>query len=214
MRPSCRPKRRSSSARKSSGSRARRCGTASLRSVQTIEERCRGSRRRQRQDRERARTAGSARPRGPRGRARARPWRRCPIADRARRSSRSRPARAAASARRRPRPGERGVGRAPRQRSTASGAGAARKRTAVGFRTTPAWPRQPRPARRELAALDHVGEGLAGLDVAREGQEDRPDRVAEAAVGDHHVEDGLRAGAIRSQTPRASSMRRAAAAIA
>ena len=40
--------------------------------------------------------------------------------------------------------------------------------------------------------LHHVGERLAGLDLAREGEEDRPHRVAEAAVGDRHVEDRLR----------------------
>ena len=47
--------------------------------------------------------------------------------------------------------------------------------------------------RRERAALDHMGEGLAGLDLAVEGQEHRPHRVGDPAVGDHHVEDRLRA---------------------
>jgi hypothetical protein len=37
-----------------------------------------------------------------------------------------------------------------------------------------------------------VGEGLAGLALGREGQEDRPDRVVQPRVGDHHVEDRLR----------------------
>ncbi len=45
---------------------------------------------------------------------------------------------------------------------------------------------------REIASLDHVGEGLARLDFAGEAEEDRPDRVLEARIGDDHVEDRLR----------------------
>ncbi len=44
----------------------------------------------------------------------------------------------------------------------------------------------------EEAVLDHMGEGLARLDFAGEGQKDRPHEIAEPAVGDDHVEDRLR----------------------
>ena len=44
----------------------------------------------------------------------------------------------------------------------------------------------------EAGVLDHVGEGLARLDVALEAQEHRPYRVLDAAVGDDHVADLLR----------------------
>jgi len=40
--------------------------------------------------------------------------------------------------------------------------------------------------------LDHMGERLTRLDLAGEGEESRPHRVAEPAVGDDHVEDRLR----------------------
>ena len=43
----------------------------------------------------------------------------------------------------------------------------------------------------QQAVLDHVGERLARLDLAGEGEEGRPHRVAEPAVGDDHVEDRL-----------------------
>ena len=57
-----------------------------------------------------------------------------------------------------------------------------------------------RPASRACAeqrvdqrpVLDHVRERLARRHLAAEGEEDRPHRVAEPAVGDHHVEDRLR----------------------
>src|ERR1700720_788555 len=42
--------------------------------------------------------------------------------------------------------------------------------------------------------LDHVGEGFARLDLAGESEKSRPHRVAEPAVGDHHVENRLRVG--------------------
>jgi hypothetical protein len=38
----------------------------------------------------------------------------------------------------------------------------------------------------------HVGEGFARRDLAREGEEDRPDDIERPAVGHHHVEDRLR----------------------
>ena len=44
----------------------------------------------------------------------------------------------------------------------------------------------------QRAVLDHVRERLARLDVAVEGEEGRPHRVLQAAVGDDHVEDRLR----------------------
>jgi hypothetical protein len=44
----------------------------------------------------------------------------------------------------------------------------------------------------ERTVLDHMGERLAGLDLAGEGEEHRPHGVVEPAVGDHHVEDRLR----------------------
>ena len=43
----------------------------------------------------------------------------------------------------------------------------------------------------QAAILDHVGEGFAGRDLAREGQEGRPHHVFELGIRDHHVEDGL-----------------------
>ena len=43
-----------------------------------------------------------------------------------------------------------------------------------------------------MPVLDHVGERLARLDLAGEGEKDRPHRVVEPAVGDDHVEDRLR----------------------
>ncbi len=48
--------------------------------------------------------------------------------------------------------------------------------------------------REQAAALDHVGEGLALRHLALEGQEGRPHRVGEAAVGDDHLADRLGAG--------------------
>ena len=46
--------------------------------------------------------------------------------------------------------------------------------------------------REQRPILDHVTERLARLDLAVEGQESRPHRVLQAAVGNHHVEDRLR----------------------
>ncbi len=43
----------------------------------------------------------------------------------------------------------------------------------------------------EMAVLDHVGERLARLDLAGEGEKHRPHRVVEPAVSDDHVEDRL-----------------------
>ena len=60
----------------------------------------------------------------------------------------------------------------------------------------------------EMPVLDHVGERLARLDFAGEGEEDRPHRVAEPAVGDDHVEDRLRP---RRPSPRRRASRTAAA---
>ncbi len=60
----------------------------------------------------------------------------------------------------------------------------------------------------------HMGEGFARCDFAGEGEEDRSHHVQRAAVGHHHVEDRLGLGAMASQTPVASNMRRAAAAKA
>src|SRR5262249_49270302 len=44
----------------------------------------------------------------------------------------------------------------------------------------------------QKAVLDHMGEGLAWLDVPGKGQEHRAGGVLELRVGDHHVEDRLR----------------------
>ena len=44
----------------------------------------------------------------------------------------------------------------------------------------------------EKTVLDHMGERLARLDLAGEGEKHRPHGVVEPAVGDHHVEDRLR----------------------
>ena len=43
----------------------------------------------------------------------------------------------------------------------------------------------------QKAVLDHMGERLARLDVAREGEENRTHGVVDAAVGHDHVEDRL-----------------------
>src|SRR5439155_16572118 len=40
--------------------------------------------------------------------------------------------------------------------------------------------------------LHHMREWLARLDIAAEGEKHRPHRIAQAAVGDHHVADRLR----------------------
>ena len=69
-----------------------------------------------------------------------------------------------------------------------------------------------RGLRRKLAdqrgILDHVGERLAGLDVAFEAQKHRTDRVLDAAVGDDHVADVL--GARRDRVPHAERLEHAA----
>ena len=44
----------------------------------------------------------------------------------------------------------------------------------------------------QRAILDHVGERLARLHIAIEAQKHRPHDVGEAAIGHHHIEDGLR----------------------
>ena len=44
----------------------------------------------------------------------------------------------------------------------------------------------------QQSVLDHVRERLALLHLAAEGEEGRPHRVFELAVGHHHVEHGLR----------------------
>ena len=49
-----------------------------------------------------------------------------------------------------------------------------------------------------------MGERLAGLHVASEGEEDRPHRVLQAAVGDGHVEDRL--GAVGDCLPNADGL--------
>ena len=46
----------------------------------------------------------------------------------------------------------------------------------------------------QMAVLDHMRERLARLDIAGEGQEHRTGGVFQLRVGDHHVEDRLRAG--------------------
>ena len=66
----------------------------------------------------------------------------------------------------------------------------------------------------QMPVLDHVGERLARLDLAGEGEKDRPNGVAEPAVGDHHVEDRLRLAGDASQTPSVSNSRRTDATMA
>ena len=61
----------------------------------------------------------------------------------------------------------------------------------------------------QMAVLDHMRERLARLDIAREGQEDRPDRVFQLRVGDDHVEDRLGSG--RDLVPDADGIEQAAA---
>ena len=78
-------------------------------------------------------------------------------------------------------------------------------------RSTPSSLRLVQQRREQRPVLDHVRERLARLDVAVEGEEGRPHRVLEAAVGHHHVEDRLRLAATLSQTPMVSNSRRAAA---
>ena len=53
----------------------------------------------------------------------------------------------------------------------------------------------------QRAVLHHVGERLVGLDLAVEGEKDRPHRIGEPAVGHHHVENGLRTGRDRVPDP-------------
>ena len=64
--------------------------------------------------------------------------------------------------------------------------------------------------RDQRPVLDHVGERLARLDLAREGEEHRLDRIAEAAVGHHHVDDRLRRAGHR--VPDADGLEQAAGA--
>jgi hypothetical protein len=82
-------------------------------------------------------------------------------------------------------------------------------------------PARPDQRGEQRAVLDHVGEGLAGLDLAREGQKGLANGVGETAVGDHHVQDRLRLrldlapGAERGQHfSRASGDRVGAAVVA
>ena len=56
------------------------------------------------------------------------------------------------------------------------------------------FPRLRRQRIDQQPVLDHVGERLVRLDLARKSEEGRPHRVAEPAVGDDHVEDWLRFG--------------------
>ena len=53
----------------------------------------------------------------------------------------------------------------------------------------------------QMAVLDHVGERLARLDIAGEGQEDRTRRVFQLGIGDDHVEDRLRGGSDLAPDP-------------
>ena len=59
-----------------------------------------------------------------------------------------------------------------------------------------------------------MGERLARRDIAFEGQEHRPHRVLQTAVGDDHVEDRLRVVGDPLPDPMVSNSRRAAATIA
>jgi hypothetical protein len=56
----------------------------------------------------------------------------------------------------------------------------------------------------EIARRQHVGERLVAIHFAGEGEEGRPHRVLQAAVGDHHVEDGL--GLLRHLLPNAQRL--------
>ena len=69
-------------------------------------------------------------------------------------------------------------------------------------------PRLVDQRRQDVAVLHHVGERLARLHVAREGQKNRPHRVVELGVGDHHVEHRL--GARRDRVPYAERLEQAA----
>ncbi len=64
--------------------------------------------------------------------------------------------------------------------------------TAVARSSIPCVTRLCGERRIERRVLDHVGERLALCDLAREGEEHRPHRVLQLAVGHHHVEDRLR----------------------
>ena len=82
-------------------------------------------------------------------------------------------------------------------------------------------PRFRRQGVDQQPVLDHVGERLARFDLAREGQEGRPHRVAKLAVGDDHVEDrlGVRRDGLPDtdgleQTPRRRDDRRGALVFA
>ena len=140
-------------------------------------------------------------------RARARPWRRCRTGRRRGCGRRCRRARAAASGRRRRRRG--GAPRpwppSPRSAVIASSASPAKSPTCPApAASTPASAAAAAQRADHAAVLDHVGEGLARLDLAGEGQEDRPHGIAGAAVGDRSSRGSAgRSAAIASQTPSA-----------
>ncbi len=56
----------------------------------------------------------------------------------------------------------------------------------------------------QMAVFNHMGERLAGFDMAGEGQEDRPGRVFELGIGNHHIEDRL--GIVRDLAPYADRL--------
>ena len=66
--------------------------------------------------------------------------------------------------------------------------------TAVGAQLDPLRARLCGERRIERRVLDHVRERLALFDLAREGEEHRPQRVFELRIRHHHVEDRLRVG--------------------
>ena len=65
-------------------------------------------------------------------------------------------------------------------------------------------PRLRQQRRQQRTVLDHVREWLVRLHLAVESQERRPHGVVEAAVGDRHVEDRLRA--VRDPFPDADGL--------
>ena len=111
----------------------------------------------------------------------------------ARRSSRCRPARAGASARRRRRREARPAGcRRPPARHPYARALDGKALHPLGLEIDAGLPAGIEQGGGDVARRDHMREGLVSLHVACEGEKGRPHRILQAAVGDHHVEDGLR----------------------
>ena len=131
---------------------------------------------------------------------------------------RCRPARGSPSARRRPRPaGARTIVRSSRQRTSMTLRRCdSKSATAAGRRSTPSASRLRRPApRADGGSRSCDANGSPGATSPSNVRKVGRTASLQPAVGDHHVEDRLRASpTTASHTPMVSNSRRAAAAIA